>query len=200
MKIAFTGAGGTGKTTMAKHVSETWRIPYVGSVAREVAAEMGISSENEQNHMTEGALFEYQQAIYLRRKANLTKYTHFVTDRLALDNYVYALRRCGSALSEECRKEWQEGVEADLYSFDLVFYCPAGMFPLVNDGMRQVDVAHAHLIDSAIYGQLCKIAFDRMAGHVYVLNMSDLTRRKEYVDRLCETVAEVSGLVKSRAV
>jgi predicted ATPase len=197
MKIAFTGAGGTGKTTMAKYVSETWGIPYVGSVAREVAADMGIENESAQAEMSEQALFEYQHAIYLRRQAKIAKYPHFVTDRLALDNYVYALRRCGKALTEEVRKEWQEGIEADLYGMDLVFYCPAGMFSLVDDGMRQTDVAHAHLIDNAIYGLLCKVAFDRMSGHVYVLNMADLVRRKEYVDRLCATVAEVSGFAKS---
>lgn len=200
MKIAFTGAGGTGKTTLAQHVAETWGIPFVGSVAREVAADMGITNETQQNEMSEQALFEYQHAIYLRRQRRISEFPHYVTDRLALDNYVYALRRCGKALTEEVRRDWQDGIEADLYNTDLVFYCPAGLFTLVDDGMRQTDVAHAHLIDNAIYGLLCKVAFDRMAGHVYVLNMADLIRRKNYVDRLCETVAEVSGPAKSSTV
>jgi nicotinamide riboside kinase len=192
MKIAFTGAGGTGKTTLATYVAEKWGIPYVGSVAREVMKDMGVESETAQNEMSEAALFELQHAIYLRRKAKLEEYPHFVTDRLALDNYVYGLRRCGRALTEDARKEWYEGVEADLYSFDLVFYTPTGLFASVDDGIRQTDVAHNTLVDSAIYGLLCKLAFDRMACHVYVLQMADLKRRKDFIDRLAAEVAEVT--------
>jgi predicted ATPase len=200
MKIAFTGAGGTGKTTMAKHVSETWGIPYVGSVAREVAKEMQIESEEAQNSMSDGALFEYQYAIYLRRQQRVTEHPHFVTDRLALDNYIYGLRRCGKALTEDVRKEWLEGVEADFNRFDLVFYCPAGLFEVQDDGMRQVDTSHTYLIDAALYGMLSKIGWDRMASHLYVLQMSDLIRRKNYVDKLCRSVAEVSGLASTSSV
>ena len=65
MKIAFTGAGGTGKTTLAKHLSEKWGVPYVGSVSREVMAEQGISSEAEQASMTDEQLLVLQHAVPL---------------------------------------------------------------------------------------------------------------------------------------
>jgi nicotinamide riboside kinase len=191
MKVAFTGAGGTGKTTMASWLAEQYNIPYVGSVGREAFKQMGIESEAAQETMSEQKLLELQWLIFKLLQAKRTQYPHFVTDRLIIDNYVYGLRRCGGIVPEEMRKEWEETAVKDLYSFDLVFYCPVGLFPIENDGMRVAAQGYQHLIDSAIYGLLCKHAFDRMAGHVYVLNMTD-QRRKDWVKRLCDSVAEVT--------
>lgn len=188
MKIALTGAGGTGKTTLATQISKTWGLPVLSSVAREVMKARGVENETAQNAMTPEALFELQYAIFHKLKDRRASEPAFVTDRLMLDNYVYALRRCGSAMSEAVRKEWEEASIEDLYRMDLVFYTPAGLFPLVADGMRQMDVAHQYLIDSAIYGLLCKHAFDRQCGHVYVVNMADPDRRKSYVDALISEI------------
>jgi nicotinamide riboside kinase len=190
MKIAFTGAGGTGKTTLATYASEKWGLPFLTNVAREVMRQKGIESETSQNDMTPEALLDLQYAIFQALKARRESEPVFVTDRLLLDNYVYALRRCGAALTEEVRKTWEQAAVEDLYRMDLVFYTPAGLFPLKGDGMRQTDVAHQHLIDSSIYGLLCKHAFDRQCGHVYVVNMSDPERRHAYINAL---ISEVSA-------
>lgn len=189
MKIALTGAGGTGKTTLAKYIAEKWGVAYVGSVSREVFAEMGIVNELSQKDMTDAEQLKLQWAIAERRKRGLESLPAFVTDRLALDNYVYALRRCGTALDEPTRRRWEEAMVEDLYAADLVLYCPAGLFTPADDGMRQTDVAHRHLIDAAIYGLLCKHAFDKMAAHVYIVNMADLDRRKKYVDAFVSELA-----------
>ena len=188
MKVAFTGAGGTGKTTLAKYIAEKWGIPYVGSVSREVMREMGIESEAAQESMGDHELLALQQGIYERRKAKLASLDSYVTDRCALDNYIYGLRRCGSALTEEIRAEWEKGAGADLYAQDLVFHTPIGLFETEDDGVRVTDLSHQHLMDSAMYGFLCKHAFDRCSAHVYVLNMAALDRRKKFVDSLISEV------------
>ena len=59
--------------------------------------------------------------------------------------------------------------------------------------MRQADVAHQYLVDSAIYGLLRKHAFDRQCGHVYVVNMADPDRRKSYVDALISEIHAQEG-------
>jgi len=189
MKIAFTGAGGTGKTTLAEQVSKKWGVPFLTNVAREVMKQKGIENETAQNDMTPEALLDLQYVIFLALKERRASEPAFVTDRLLLDNYVYALRRCGRAMGEDLRQEWEQAAIEDLYRMDLVFYCPAGLFPLKADGMRQADVAHQYLVDSSIYGLLCKHAFDRQCGHVYVVNMADPQRRQAYVDAL---ISEVS--------
>lgn len=188
MKIAFTGAGGTGKTTLAKYIAEKWGVPYVGSVSREVMTELGIESEMDQEKLSDDELLFLQQAIYERRKTKLASLDSYVTDRCALDNYIYGLRRCGSALTERVRDLWEKGAVADLYAQDLVFHTPIGLFETVADGVRVTDVSHQHLMDAAMYGFLCKHGFDRMAGHLYVVNMADLERRKRYVDALISEV------------
>lgn len=193
MKLAFTGAGGTGKTTLAQYASEKWGVPFLTNVAREVMKQKGIANETAQNDMTPEALLDLQYSIFQALKTRRESEPAFVTDRLLLDNYVYALRRCGPAMSEELRKTWEAAAIEDLYRMDLVFYTPAGLFPLQADGMRQADVAHQYLVDSAIYGLLSKHAFDRMCGHVYVVNMADQKRRQAYIDALIsEVIAQES--------
>jgi len=188
MKIAFTGAGGTGKTTLAEYAAKKWGVPFLTNVAREVMKEMGVENETAQNNMSPEALLELQYSIFRALKKRRESEPKFITDRLILDNYVYALRRCGHAMGEDVRQEWEKAAIEDLYRMDLVFYCPAGLFPLKADGMRQADVAHQYLIDSALYGLLCKHAFDRQCGHVYVINMADPQRRRAYVDALVSVV------------
>ena len=188
MKVAFTGAGGTGKTTLATYAAKKWELPFLTNVAREVMQSRGIENESAQNAMSPEALLDLQYAIFLALKERRSSEPAYVTDRLLLDNYVYALRRCGPAMDETLRKAWEDAAIADLYQMDLVFYTPAGLFPLKADGMRQADVAHQYLTDSAIYGLLCKHAFDRQCGHVYVVNMADPERRQAYVDALISEV------------
>ena len=193
MKIAFTGAGGTGKTTLAQQVSKTWGLPYLTNTAREIMKARGIENETAQNNMSPEALLDLQYAIFLGLQERRETETSYVTDRLLLDNYVCALRRCGHAMSEERRAAWEKASIEDLYKMDLVFYTPAGLFPLQADGMRQADVAHQYLIDSAIYGLLCKHAFDRQCGHVYVVNMADPERRTSYVNALVSEIRSQEG-------
>lgn len=188
MKIAFTGAGGTGKTTLATYLAEKWGVPYCGSVSREVMREMGVESEMAQDRMTDSDLLALQYAIFKRRQEKLASLDSYVTDRCALDNYIYGLRRCGAALTDAIRKEWEEGAVKDLYTHDLVFYAPIGMFPTAHDGTRVTDISHQHLMDVAMYGFLAKHAWDKCAAHVYILNMADLDRRKSFINSLISEI------------
>jgi nicotinamide riboside kinase len=188
MKVALTGAQGTGKTTMAKYIAEKWGIPYIGSVARETMKAMGYTSEYDFNHLSEGALLEFQQALITNRRAKLKGLASYVTDRLELDQYVYSLRRCGAALTEAQRSQWEDEAVQELYAMDLVLHTPAGLFPVEEDGIRQADVAHQFLLDAAIYGLLCKHVFDVSATHVYILSMGSLERRQSFVDALCSEI------------
>lgn len=193
MKVAFTGAGGTGKTTLAQYAADTWGLTYLTNTARNVMKAKGIANEAAQKDMTDAALLDLQFEIFQSFKELRATEPVFVSDRLLLDNYVYALRRCGAAMSEQLRHEWEQAAIEDIYKMDLVFYCPAGLFPLKADGVRQVEVAHQYLIDSAIYGLLCKHAFDRQCGHVYIVNMADLERRKSYVNALISEIMAQEG-------
>jgi hypothetical protein len=178
---------------MAMWLAEQYGIPYVGSVGREAFKQMGIENEAAQENMSEQQLLALQWLIFQLLQEKRSQHKHYVTDRLLFDNYVYGMRRCGNIVTEEQRKDWEDRSVEDLWSFDLVFYCPTGLFKTEADGMRVAAPGYQSLIDSAIYGLLCKHAFDRMAGHVYVLNMVD-QRRKDWVKRLCDSVAEVSGI------
>jgi hypothetical protein len=93
------------------------------------------------------------------------------------------------------RDIWECGAIEDLYAQDLVFHTPVGLFQPVADGVRVTDLSHQYLMDAAMYGFLCKHAFDRQAGHVYVINMSSLERRQQYVNTLISEVYSLESKV-----
>jgi len=75
MKIAFTGPSGAGKTTLAKKLSETYKIKLVTSVASERAY---MSPEMQTLHVT------------ARFMDLLASGEPFVSDRWFFDNLIYA--------------------------------------------------------------------------------------------------------------
>lgn len=184
MKIALTGAGGTGKTTLAKYISEKWGIPYLGSVGRQVMAEMGIEGEPAQEAMSKQDLLALQHRIFERLRDTRKGAKSYVTDRCIIDSYVYGLHHCGTVIPPDVLKEWEETAIADLYAHDLVLYAPTGLFAVEADGGRIAAQGHQTLLDAALYGILCKHGFDRNSSHIYILQMSNLDRRKHFCDSL----------------
>jgi len=184
MKIALTGAGGTGKTTLARYLSDKWGIPYLGGVGREVMEEMGVQGEPAQELMSKESLLILQYKIFERLQAKRKQTTSYVTDRCILDNFVYALRHCGTVINPNLLKEWREIALADLYANDLVFYAPTGLIPVERDGVRIDSEAHQELIDSSIFGLLCKHGWDRGCSHIYILQTGERERRQNFCNAL----------------
>lgn len=89
MKIAFTGASSTGKTTVAKLLSEELEIPFVGSTARELAKKYNYQPEQFKNRKT---LINFQKEVINIKYQTELKYTTFVTDRAYIDSITYLLK------------------------------------------------------------------------------------------------------------
>lgn len=87
MRIAITGAASTGKTTLAKKISQEMGLPFVGNAARRVSREIGLGPKNIDNY---DDLFWFQEAV-LRDMMTLHKQPAYVTDRSVSDVYAYTL-------------------------------------------------------------------------------------------------------------
>jgi predicted ATPase len=89
MKIYFTGCHGSGKTTLARYVSEKYKVPLITEVARQVLSEKELHIDTLRHNLE--VVDEYQTQIFYRQLQEEQAYsTSFVSDRSALDALCYA--------------------------------------------------------------------------------------------------------------
>lgn len=87
MKVYFVGAHSTGKTTLARHVSETYQLPMITEVARMVLSEKELHLDTLRHDIK--AVNGYQEQIFRRQLREEEKFDQFVSDR-SFDCLAYA--------------------------------------------------------------------------------------------------------------
>lgn len=93
-RIMICGASGTGKTALAKHISELYELPFVSTSAKKLWKDFGFVSHKDVRikSFSDSKLgMEYQTEILLERGNILRYHDKFVTDRSFVDNVVYML-------------------------------------------------------------------------------------------------------------
>lgn len=93
MFVYFTGASGTGKSTLAKHVSEAYGIPILTSAARAALGDMGLPPDGFAKLMQDKEKFKaYQQAVRQKQitmEEMAAKLGPFISERM-FDNLAYS--------------------------------------------------------------------------------------------------------------
>ena len=150
-RIAFMGAGGTGKTTSAIMVAEALGLDRPESASREIYRE---------NSLTETAVIsldpkeklDLQLNIFDRKVTNDQKYS-YVTDRTIADHYAYCLAYCGGFMPNSTFREYEESTRTlMLSSYSYIFYFPWGYWEADDDGVRSSVDAWQSQIDALLTG------------------------------------------------
>ena len=117
-KILIFGTSGIGKTTLAKHLSETLDIPFINGSSSVLWDKYTISCHNDLLKMNVinpeiGLRFQYDLLHY--RNELLQGLTSYVTDRTIVDNLVHFLFQNAPYLTD---KQVEQYIEACIGSFD----------------------------------------------------------------------------------
>src|SRR5437870_1668452 len=132
LRIYIAGAHSTGKTTLARWVARTYKLPLVTEVARAVLAELEIPLENLRVDLERVKVF--QKEVF-RRQAEMERLAgnRFVSDR-TFDNLAYACHHT-LGLSEIARE--LEDYSRRLHSpGSIVFFVRPHRDLLKEDGIR----------------------------------------------------------------
>lgn len=99
-RIMFYGPSGVGKTTMAKHISNKYGIPFIsGSISDLIPKTKELSHLDMMNRDYKQIYIEDNQLFSLRAK-NLKNEPNYVTDRSYLDIMAYHLVKISKGISE----------------------------------------------------------------------------------------------------
>lgn len=143
VRIAFSGASGTGKTTLAKKVAAALGLELQPSFAREVATDMGVASPYDVDAL--GRREEFQTKVMERLLAwQVGRHARgYVTDRTVWDAHTYTVAHAPRIVTQSlvmitraCNGLGIE--EGKLYT--RVVFCPmASFFKLGDDAARKSD-------------------------------------------------------------
>jgi len=175
MRIAFSGAHSTGKSTLAEWLSAELGLPYVRETARQVFERMGIGSADLSLLPTERRM-EAQGAI-IRDHIEATCAEAFVSDRAEADVLAYSLYW----LDRDGWPKWLEAMRVmakhGAERYDLVFLVPP-FGTLAADGLRVEAPDHQWTIHYLIAGILRECGYP-----VRELRSCGINERKEEVLR-----------------
>jgi len=152
--IGHVGAGGAGKSTLAKELAGVLDLDYKPSVVREVFNEFGWN-EKDQRNATPEACWKLQKKIF-ERKLYQDHYLgkDVVFDRTPIDHLAYVIYRCELALTEERLKDIEHRAEEEIKKYDVVVYHPIPSWNAEEDGMREDDYSYRRIIDVIMLGYL----------------------------------------------
>jgi hypothetical protein len=154
-RIAFTGAGGTGKTTSADYIATEFGLEQPKSASRQVYEANGYTEAFVLSMSPEEKL-DVQTKIFAQKVKNDQAFS-YVTDRTLLDHYAYCLAYCGGYMDNQIFSAYEEQTrQAMLSTYSHIFYFPWGYWEVADDGVRSSVDAWQSQIDALIVGYISR--------------------------------------------
>jgi len=154
MRIAFSGAQGTGKTTLLRDFLTCWpQYKTLNKSYRDIIKEKGLTHSSNTTEETQRVIRDW---MYEEFKKN-SKDDNVVYDRCLLDNLVYTLwmyRYIPGTISGEFVNESIDIMKESMRKLDIIFYIPADKcnFALEDDSFRDTNAEYRTQIDGIFKG------------------------------------------------
>lgn len=143
-KIAVTGTGGSGKTTLAQSLAADLNLELIPELARVVCREQGYEYPGDISNQEE---FKFQ--LLERQIKEEAAYQSFVADRCVIDSWVHWQRwNLGSAMSYDSERFYNIAHEHSR-NYTHIIYVPP-LFAPQEDGFRWTDPDYLKQIDRLI--------------------------------------------------
>ncbi len=184
--IGFSGAEGTGKTTLVKEVSRQLEVPAVLGVVRDVLKGMGLATPPTFGTDADLAL-KFQKRLF-EKKSMEEKFIQapFLADRTSIDMFSYTLSSLGreSKSQDFLKQYYQACVDYARLMYHFHFFVPTGRFAIEDDGVRNTLQYNATMMHYIILGMLCDLHLpfhiiqsvdlqDRIDEVIWVLHTND---------------------------
>lgn len=172
MRIAFCGASGTGKTTIAKVVSQRLNLPLNPVGSRSVASEMGYESPYDVDAF--GRRSEFQHKLFKFKKEWEYKNKSFVTDRTHIDNLAYSIvHDCVGTVTPE----FIEDVLRNSLNYTHIFLFPVSSFLKTEQDKSRLHDINYHLV----YEWILKMILDQTGIQYKILEEIYIDKRVEEI-------------------
>lgn len=161
MRIAFSGAACTGKTTIIDAFLQKWQnYTVVNSKYRKIIKNKKHSKE------TTPKLQKEILDILVEDSKPFTLHNNVVFDRCPLDNLIYTLWSHGKSkkgFTESFVKDTIEIVKESMRNFDIIFVCTRDLMPplVPKNGVRETDPVYVEEVNN-LFKEISKQAQNNM--------------------------------------
>jgi nicotinamide riboside kinase len=142
-KIALCGSQSVGKSTVINALKQKEELKYyvfIDEIVRKLVREENVKIDKNSTH-------DSQMRILEEHYKNIWKYRNFISDRCALDAFVYATWDYVHGKFTYAEHKIHESVFLDcIKSYDYIFYIPIE-FDIVPDGFRNTQKDYQREID-----------------------------------------------------
>lgn len=135
MKIYIIGAHSIGKSTLARFVSEKYKLPMLTEVARSVLSERELQVDVLRSNLD--VVDSYQSEVFYRQITTEEKYDSFVSDRSLIDCLAYSAQHSRVAHTLVADKSFKHYIQSLKYNNVIIFFVQPTTATLKNDGVRE---------------------------------------------------------------
>lgn len=147
LRIALSGASGTGKTTLFRRLSKKLSLPICPVGSRTVSFEMGF--RNPYDVDAAGKRREFQRRLFESKRKWESMTDAFVADRSYFDNLAYGSLHDIEGTSSLVLKEYEVAISR----YTHIFYLPLCVFQnLGDDSARKTERAYHEIFDILLQG------------------------------------------------
>lgn len=179
-RIAFTGASGTGKTTLAKWLAGWSGFDLCPVSARTVAAKLGYTTPYDAVAAGPAKYAEFQRMVFEERRRWELAHENFVTDRTHFDDLAYGVMHNHHMFTDE----WVDAITTAQSGYSHVFALDIYDFiNFDNDAARKTSMVYHRFYQAILVGLYIDSLLAR--GPSWMTGMGELQDRKSYIeDRL----------------
>jgi len=150
MRIAIIGAQGVGKTTLANQIIEAYPDFKLLPEAARLAQELGFKLDEQADLKTEIWITTKQLELESQEGS-------WVADRCFIDLTIYLDHLFSSKQEfDDLRNQVRNLAHQQARKYDLIVYLPTKEFPLISDGVRNIDLLFQEAIDQKFVKWLAK--------------------------------------------
>ena len=176
MKIYISGAHAQGKTTLARYISEKYKIPLIPEAARLVLSERELQIDSLRANID--LVDSYQTDVFYRQIKEELKLDEFVSDRSLLDCVAYATQHSRVSSDLVNSNEYKNYIKKLHEKEAAVFFIRPSGVSLRNDGVRE------HLTWDGIVAidAMIKCLLEINNIKYYQINSDSMQERIRFVD------------------
>lgn len=186
MKVYFSGSHSSGKSTLARYVSEKYKLPLINEVARMILSEQELQIETLRSDLD--TVNNYQRQVYERQLTEEQKYQgSFVSDRSLLDTLAYAAQHTtllSNLIQDDRLNQYVDKLnQTDTY----IFFVRPSKVTLKDDGVRENPNWNGVVaIDAMI-----KFILQMYDVKYYTINTDNMQERVKLIDSIL--VSAITG-------
>ena len=175
MRIYFTGSHATGKTTLARYVSEHYHLPLLPEVARMILSEKELHLDSLRTNLN--VVDDYQTQIFFKQIEQESKHENFVSDR-SFDCLAYTAQHSRVFPTLMKSIELEKYIEFLKSPESIMFFVRPSKATVKEDGVRE------HLTWDGIIAvdAMIKLLFETFGLRYFQISTDNMQERVRLID------------------